>query len=283
MEEPASPVPPSSFTSSASPPPSGATTPSTSTPSLNPVTPSPGGSPHFSYSHNQLQSNPNSSAVSISDDDNSDDGSDYDPTDSTSALPGAGFYGIGQNDTMESVVREGLEDWTRRATRPGASSLQESYSAGPTMSSFADEKQRAFADRRRHPVPSANAPRNGFLHPPNTISILWSFAHLEGTFEVEDALIKPAEFVEVKKTLLGGKGTGMGMGGGTLEDAGAKGGWKNWLFGADQANGTGATLEDRKNYTMKEKTVPTFSSPPSILGIDLVLEPGQSKSCELVV
>ena len=282
MEEPPSSVPTSSLTSTASPPASGASSPSTSDPSL--TTP-PGDSypdePTYSSNHPYAHK-PRGHAKGLSST-SSINGFDYDPSESISGLPNSsGFYGVGNNDTMESVVREGLEDWTRRATVEGASSLQASYSAGPTVSAF-DADQHAFADRRRnHPYASSQPPGDQFLHPPNTLSILWSFAHLEGTFEVEDALIRPSEFVEVKKTLLGGKGTGVGMGGGTLEDTGTKSGWKSWLFGADQAKGAGATLEDRKNYTMKEKTVPTFSSPPSILGIDLVLEPGQSKSCDFL-
>ncbi|KAM0756310.1 Rgp1-domain-containing protein [Meredithblackwellia eburnea MCA 4105] len=267
-EEPGSPDPNSSFTSTTSPPPSGHTTPSTSTPSL--ATPPVGGvlasQSNYPYSqdYQRGQSNALSSTFSL------EDSSDYDPTDSTSALPGHGFYGVGQNETMESVIREGLEDWTRRATAEGPSSLGGSMSAGPTMMSFPD----GSAGNN-----GALGARNGLLHPPNTIAVLWSFAHLEGTFEVEESLVKPGEFVEVKRQLLGGAGTGMGMGGGTLEGAQGVSGWKSWLFGNDpNPRGVGATLEERKNYSMKEKTIPTFSTPPSILGIDLVLEPGQSKS-----
>ncbi|KAK4703418.1 RAB6A-GEF complex partner protein 2, partial [Phenoliferia sp. Uapishka_3] len=273
-EEPPSPARASSYTSTTSPPPSGATTPSTSTPSLHQFS-ALSSDPSSSKDNYPYSQRPSDQSNALSSNFSLNEGSEYDPTDSNGALPGAGFYGVGQNDTMESLVREGVEDWTLRATSQGANSLAGSYSAGPAMSSY-DEK-RAFSEGR-NPYSGSEPVRNAFLHPPNTISILWSFAHLEGTFEVEDSLIKPAEFVEVKKALLGGAGTGMGMGGGTMEDGGGKSGWRSWLFGGGEQKGIGATLEDRKNYTMKEKTVPTFSSPPSILGIDLVLEPGQTKS-----
>lgn len=263
-------APSPSFDSAPSLPPSNTSTPSTSAASLfsppGPAAPNPN-SPYGQ----QPSDDPTGRSSTFSLGDGA-DGSDYDPTDSTNALPTSGFYGVGQNDTMESIAREGLEDWTHRTTTQGAPTLHGSYSAGPTVSTF--------GARRSASEPMGGAGRNAFLHPPNTISILWSFAHLEGTFEVEESLIKPAEFVEVKRALLGGAGTGMGMGGGTLEENPGGGGWRNWLFGGEQGRGLGASWEERKRYTMKEKTVPTFSSPPSILGIDLVLEPGQTKSCE---
>lgn len=198
----------------------------------------------------------------------SDSGSDYDPADSHSTLPGHGFYGIGQNETMESVVQLDYESRSFQAMRKASS-------AGPTISRF---------DQALRPPPNAVVSRNAFFHPPNTLSLLWSFAHLEGTFEVDDTLIKTAEFVQLKKELLGGLA---GVGGGTLEDkkkSGGGGGWKDWIWGTPSSSSSaavgGASLEDRKNESMKDRSIPTFSSPPSILGVDLVLEPGESKSCE---
>ncbi|ORY75976.1 Rgp1-domain-containing protein [Leucosporidium creatinivorum] len=196
----------------------------------------------------------------------SDSGSDYDPADSHSTLPGHGFYGIGQNVTMESVVQLDYESRSFQAMRKASS-------AGPTVSRF---------DQALRPPPNAAVSRNAFFHPPDTLSLLWSFAHLEGTFEVDDTLIKTAEFVQLKKELLGGLA---GVGGGTLEDkkkSGGGGGWKDWIWGASSSSSSaavgGASLEDRKNDSMKDRSIPTFSSPPSILGVDLVLEPGESKS-----
>lgn len=117
------------------------------------------------------------------------------------------------------------------------------------------------------------------------MQVFWSYAHLEGTFEVEDELIKSAEFIEVKKSLLGGFGSALG--GGTLEEPRPAKGWRDWLWGnaeeeEEQSKSVGATLEERKLNSLSEKTVPTFSSPPSILGVDLILEPGESKSCKFV-
>lgn len=137
------------------------------------------------------------------------------------------------------------------------------------------------------------------LHPPNTLSILWAFAHLEGSFVVDESLIKPAEFLEVKRLLVGGAG-GVGVGGGTLEERKTGGGWRSWLWGGgagtagsglgagqgglgggDEAASGGASLEERKRKAIEDRSVPMLSCPPSILGVDVVLKPGESKSCAL--
>lgn len=187
---------------------------------------------------------------------------------------------------MESLVREDIDSQARHPSSP----YQAPHSSGPTSSSFPGPQGRdrtranSYAYGGTDPYSSRSYPRNTFLHPPNTITLLWSFAHLEGTFEVEEALIKTHEFDEVKKSLLGGFGSAMG--GGTLDQRKENVSWKDWIWGSGvEGSGkrVGATLEERRNSVMQEKTVPTFSSPPSILGVDLVLEPGESKSCECLL
>lgn len=178
---------------------------------------------------------------------------------------GRAFYGVGQ---------KGGKNGTAESTGPRGS-----HSAGPTSTIFPDARGRATSVGGAPNRSSPSYPQNQFLYPANTITVLWSFAHLEGTFETDDELVKPAEFNEVKRALL--EGFGSGIGGGTLIERRTDGGWREWIFGSEDGTRAGATLEERKNYSMREKSVPTFSSPPSILGVDLVLEPGQSKSCEL--
>ncbi|BGP42252.1 Golgi membrane exchange factor (Ric1p-Rgp1p) subunit [Rhodotorula kratochvilovae] len=124
-------------------------------------------------------------------------------------------------------------------------------------------------------------------HEPNTLSVLWAFAHLEGAFEVDESLIKPAEFVGIKRLLAGGQG-GVGVGGGTLEERRAGGGWRSWLFGGgaggaaqgreDEGGEGAASLEERKKRAVEERAVPMLSCPPSILGVDVMLKPGESRS-----
>ncbi|GAA5906895.1 uncharacterized protein JCM6883_005721 [Sporobolomyces salmoneus] len=221
------------------------------------------------------------------------DDSDYDPNDDSQNLPVNGFYGLGRNDTMDSVVEGSLTASYGRTgkTAPLFQSPQSMYPA-------TQDSHRIFSQGSDF----EHEEKNSALHPPNTIALLWAFAHLEGSFEVDELLIKPNEFLEVKQLLAGGVG-GVGMGGGTLESKKKEtGGWKSWLWGSaattplddsrnasttreNEANGitsgdTGgaATFEERKEKAVKDKTVPIFSCPASILGVDLVLKPGESKS-----
>ncbi|KAM0790676.1 hypothetical protein ACM66B_004535 [Microbotryomycetes sp. NB124-2] len=203
----------------------------------------------------------------VPDQNDSDSGSDYDPTDSQASLPGRGFYGLKRNETMDDISQVSFDS---RANVPRPAPV-------PPI-----------------PRPSSAAARNQYFHPPDTIALLWSFAHLEGSFEVDDSLVKTNEFVRLKKELVGGQGAAIG--GGTLNErrsSGARpgargagpgaagGGWRDWLWGSSQlpdpAPGA-ASLEERKTQTMMDKSIPTFSTPPSILAVDLILEPGESKS-----
>ena len=210
-----------------------------------------------------MQSNALSTTFSLAESASSDDDeSGQDATD---------FYGEGQKGLM------GLGVMTEVT---GPTGPRGSHSAGPASGSFPElgARSTSFGGTPTH-RPSPSYPQNHFLYPTNTITVLWSFAHLEGTFETDDELVKPAEFNEVKRALL--EGFGSGIGGGTLIERRTDGGWREWIWGSSE-DGTraGATLEERKSYSMREKSVPTFSSPPSILGVDIVLEPGESKSCK---
>ncbi|KDE09521.1 hypothetical protein MVLG_00419 [Microbotryum lychnidis-dioicae p1A1 Lamole] len=270
-------------------------------------------------------------AVTTTDRD-SDEDSNYDPSDSRSTLPGHGFYGMGRNETMDNLVKQDLEaayarevsaSHTYRLPNGSNSSLSLSNSPASTPLRTVDgvvvpppprtgtaHLKRALsstaASATRSPLASISS-STPFAYPPETVSLLWSFAHLEGTFEVDEALVKPGEFTLLKQELTSGPGAVVG--GGTLNDSaqgkGGRGsGWTSWIWGGGNdaaSSGLGntqskmvggggligqagplgqgpQTLEERKEKSLKEKTIPTFSSPPSILGVDLVLEPGESKS-----
>lgn len=45
------------------------------------------------------------------------------------------------------------------------------------------------------------------------------------------------------------------------------------------AGPTMGSLEDRRNRAMNDSSFPVFTSPPSILAVDLALDPGESKTC----
>ncbi|GAA5898453.1 hypothetical protein JCM6882_007779 [Rhodosporidiobolus microsporus] len=221
-------------------------------------------SSNYPYGHNTRAS---LSTLSLASDD---EDSDYDPNESA----GNSFYGVGRNDTMESIVEA---DYHRAARDAGP--FNNRFSSAPAPSPYASQPGH---DRfRSQSYSNGGPPAQEPLHPPNTLSLLWAFAHLEGAFEVDESLIKPAEFLEVKRLIAGGLG-GVGVGGGTLEERKETAGWKGWLWGskpADADDGRGAaSLEERKDRAIKDRSVPTFSCPPSILGVDLVLEPGKSKT-----
>lgn len=210
---------------------------------------------------------------------------------------GNGFYGLGRNDTMDSVIEGSLNASYGKSGKTGPLFEGLGNSIGSNGVRPGHGRQRSISQHS----PDVQETRNSFLHPPSTIALLWAFAHLEGSFEVDETLIKPNEFLEVKQLLAGGVG-GVGMGGGTLErgkNEGKGGGWKNWLWGGSSGevkdrgggkesesvmNGAdavgAASLEERKEKAVKDKSVPIFSCPPSILAVDLVLEPGERKTCK---
>ena len=245
----------------------------------------------------------------------------------------AGLY-AGQNDTMESLVREGMDSWARHDSLQGSPARQ----PGPQAHHQHHHRKRSSYDYRDK--------SSALLFPHNSLLLFWCFAHLEGTFEIDEGLVRAQEFNELKVALAGGSGvvgaghqTGaeapLGVGGGTLEDgqgnaagsAAGLGSWRDWILGrvaptAGASDGmgdsvgdagpsrvqgdrlgrggggggggasggatsaaaksdvrhSGATLEERRRNAMRGRAIPTFSSPPSILDVDMVLEPGQSRT-----
>lgn len=215
------------------------------------------------------------------------------------------FYGLGRaaNETMESVLRDEVGRWAGGGTRRPSS----------------------YAHRRVSSLAHGAPPRTSSTGPPpsasassETETLLWTFAKLEAHFEVDGRLIKPHEFLSVKRALFsgvgGGSGPGFGMvGGGTLGGAATsngtaqKGGWRGWLFGsggdppaaadhaqpdagsatvsmaqeggAGEEEGMGGSLEARRARAMKDSAVPMFSTPPSVVAVDMKLAPGESKTC----
>lgn len=188
-----------------------------------------------------------------------------------------GFYGVGENSTMESVLRE---DMTR----------------------FAQSRNEG-QDRVQSPL--YNNKRSA---PPGTETVLWAFAQFGGQFQVDESLVKPGEFERIKQRLAGMtpvqsaygsySSQSLGVGGGELgndvehsENNADKGGWTSYLrgvlsSGAGSKRGTfsvshkraGSTLLDSRQKTISSRTIPVLSNPPSIIAVDLQLAPGESKS-----
>ncbi|GAA97283.1 uncharacterized protein L969DRAFT_42443 [Mixia osmundae IAM 14324] len=129
---------------------------------------------------------------------------------------------------------------------------------------------------------------------PNGLTIQWASAQFDGRFEIDEALVKPAEFLAVKRSIFGGDSQLNGImnksgliGGGSLSYAEPTGStWTRWLWSQDTASSVVAspttpssgTLEDRRQRGMSDKSVPVFNTPPSLLSIDQHLEPGETKS-----
>lgn len=192
-----------------------------------------------------------------------------------------GMYSLARNDTMDSLVRDQLTSWSKGATAPGQG-----------VNGMAGSSPLFPKDR--------NAAASG------SETVLWSFAQFSGQYEVDESLIKPAEFESVKRRLAYGDdltspstpSTPMIMGGGDLghEDdaamkaAAAASGWSAYLRSALGSNvgsvpstggrhrRTGSTMIESRQKTMLSRSIPVFSSPPSILAIDLTIPPGESKT-----
>ncbi|CAG8449960.1 3265_t:CDS:10 [Ambispora leptoticha] len=101
-------------------------------------------------------------------------------------------------------------------------------------------------------------------------TLLWSFAQVVGHFIVDGSLVKSVEFEPLKHKAMYRPASGGGVGAG-----GAVGGGMLGIFGPNSKNqmNTGDFQERADN-----KTVPVFSTPPSILFVDLHLAPGETRT-----
>ncbi|KAG9299582.1 hypothetical protein G9A89_020753 [Geosiphon pyriformis] len=101
-------------------------------------------------------------------------------------------------------------------------------------------------------------------------TLLWSFAQIVGHFIVDGSLVKSAEFEPLKHKAMyrpasaGIVGTGGAVGGGMLG-----------IFGP---NGKSSSNSGEYSEKADNRTIPVFSTPPSILFVDLYLSPGESRT-----
>lgn len=204
-----------------------------------------------------------------------------------SAQHAADMYGLGRNESMDSVVAEGISDYARTQHQPSAPltaphsrrTMSMSHLPGNSSNSKMSSDLGSFASPR-----------------PVNIDILWSFAQLQGSFEVDDTLIKPTEFNAVKRSLFAESGL---VGGGSLDAPPQDMGWRDWLWwssSTSQAENSlpeashqpsvsggvqaGWTLADRRSRALADRTVPILLIPPTVFATDLVLSPGESKTCK---
>ncbi|GAC93875.1 hypothetical protein PHSY_001442 [Pseudozyma hubeiensis SY62] len=181
------------------------------------------------------------------------------------------FYAAGRNDSMESVFRESITDWSQ-------------------------SKRRASVSR---------TPSHSPIYPPPDLlvsgseKILWSFAQIAGTIEIDESLIKPSDFENLRRRLAYGDLTGANasphslpgtpriLGGGDLGQTSdgqpAPSSWSSYLRSPFASRSqlhrrSGSTLQDAQDRTLQSRSIPTFSTPPSIVAVDLNLLPGESKT-----
>lgn len=208
---------------------------------------------------------------------------------------GEGFYGLGENSTMESVLREDFTQYSKMGPNgtpmsPHASTSGQSVNGKGSQQSDRNERE-------------------------DIETVLWTFAQFGGHFQVDESLVKPGEFEQVKQRLAGLGGTGglstasfgaigqlgpAAIGGGELgaavdalegEERKASEGWGSYLrnvlsSGGGSKNATmganhrrsGSTLLNTRQKTMASRSIPVLSNPPSMVAVDLELSPGQSRS-----
>lgn len=172
---------------------------------------------------------------------------------------------------MESVFRESINDWSQSKQRWSISKTAVNSPIYPSPDTLASGSEK----------------------------ILWSFAQMGGTIEIDESLIKPSDFETLKRRIAYGDLTGANasphsvpgtprtLGGGDLGQSSdaqpSPSGWSSYLRSpfagrAPQHRRTGSTLQDAQERTLQSRSVPTFSTPPSIVAVDLVLLPGESKT-----
>ncbi|UZJ54428.1 hypothetical protein CBS101457_003748 [Exobasidium rhododendri] len=230
-------------------------------------------------------------------------GADNTPTPSASVTPresfdlrsrggddeiGPNFYNLGENSTMESVLREDVTQWSKMSSN------------GVREHADSSSGSRRGSDLNAIDVTSASTT--------GSETLLWTFAQFGGSFQIDESLIKPGEFEQVKERVAGGGG-GVGTMGGSVpfspvgggefgvaseagEDQSAEG-WGSYLRGALSLGGkraslsapsasthkrSGSTLGNLRAKTLTSKSIPIFSNPPSMIVVDLKLKPGESRS-----
>ncbi|WFD35958.1 Golgi membrane exchange factor (Ric1p-Rgp1p) subunit [Malassezia cuniculi] len=216
-----------------------------------------------------------------------------------------GFTATGQTNTMDNTLRDSFNTWSQ-SQRHAAGSSPWSSGSKPTESPL--------------------FPQHDTL-PPGHEKLLWSFAQLGGTLEIDRTLVDPSDFDRVKLRLAMGEiqsspavGTPRTLGGGDFGyDSEVEGGtiemehgtpvadteprtfsemaslllWHPLaqVYNTNPSNGvfmrtnhiprnqrTGSTLTDIRERALHSRTLPTFSTPPSILDVDVTLAPGESRS-----
>ncbi|KAI8084935.1 Rgp1-domain-containing protein [Halteromyces radiatus] len=163
-------------------------------------------------------------------------------------------------DTVTSSYMHPISTSSRRSSTDSLSSSHPYYTNSPMSGGqqhHYHQQQQYHSSLATHPINARRLSR--LLKSPSTPSLmkkpehlLWGFAQVVGQFVVDPTLINNNEFAPLKqKTMYRPHGTGFGGGGGL------------W-------NG-------KPDSKIDTRTTPVFSTPPSILFVDLDLAPGETK------
>jgi hypothetical protein len=185
----------------------------------------------------------------------------------------ATFYGAGEaaNDTLESVLRDDITNWS--APRASSSSTSNTPVQSPLFPPSSSRRA---------------APAEG------SVRLLWAYAQFGGEFRLDESLIKPAEFEDMKRRLL----STSSFGGGSLfapagltaaavpaaapEEVKRRASWGSYLSPSAWRGHArkGSTLEETRRKLGESRAVPLFVTQPSVLLVDVDLKPGERRSCE---
>ena len=118
------------------------------------------------------------------------------------------FYAMGRNESMDAVWRDRITDWTRATSKgvprrvstkrtPSNTNIQlQNLPHAPSSATVSRFPSLSLAYPASAPPWDPRFPQAG------TQTLLWTYAQLQGTFEVDEMLIKPAEFIAVKRALV---------------------------------------------------------------------------------
>ncbi|PWO00113.1 Rgp1-domain-containing protein [Tilletiopsis washingtonensis] len=183
----------------------------------------------------------------------------------------ATFYGAGEaaNDTLESVLRDDITNWS--APRASSSSTSNTPVQSPLFPPSSSRRA---------------APAEG------SVRLLWAYAQFGGEFRLDESLIKPAEFEDMKRRLL----STSSFGGGSLfapagltaaavpaaapEEVKRRASWGSYLSPSAWRGHArkGSTLEETRRKLGESRAVPLFVTQPSVLLVDVDLKPGERRS-----
>lgn len=189
---------------------------------------------------------------------------------------GSHLYTLGQNDTMESVVRESITESVHRGDVQDFQRQPPGPLRGRGIGLGLPSSVSHLVNRRG----------SSTFSPPGAETLLWAYAQFVGTVELDKQQV-PFDSIENLRRALRKRTV---VGGGSMDisstSSSRSGGMLSSLFSSSSTSSSRrswlsslAALGDSTNH---DDQLPTFESQPSMLVVDLNLAPGESRSCALI-